>query len=206
MKKKSLYWPFDSIPVQLNSAYTEPLLKKQQQTILFFLCTFFCFVLCSCTDFVESLQLLVNDVWKEKFLSFLCTKRILAAISKLKYAACLYYVQPHQQKILNWKTVIHPITSMATSKQTYFRTTFLCPLIAAPVHLQVIKILVLKGKLQSLVGKAWGGRFLKTWVWFPLAGGNITTGNNSPKDWCNNQRSHWHSWKTKQNKIKSKQQ
>lgn len=42
------------------------------------------------------------------------------------------------------------------------------PLYLPLAHLQVLKILFLKGRFQNLEGKAWGGGFLKAWVWFFL--------------------------------------
>lgn len=49
-----------------------------------------------------------------------------------------------------------------------FQESLFLPLYLPPAHLQVFKILFLKGRFQSLEGKAWGGRFLKPWVWFSL--------------------------------------
>lgn len=65
------------------------------------------------------------------------------------------------------------------------------PLHLLSAHLQVLKILCLKGRFQSHEGKSLGRGISKG---FGVVLSD-TTGENSSKDWSYNLKSHWHSCK-----------
>lgn len=129
-------------------------LKTNNKIACSFLCTFLCFLLGSCADFVESLQLLVNDVWYEKKNScpFHAPRECwqLSASSSLLFV----YIKFEPTKLLNLKMiVIHMISSIASPKETRFRRAFTPSSPLSPP--QGFKDFVLKGQFLTFGGGNW---------------------------------------------------